>query len=228
MRGFVGPDGQSVLPEGIVDSSLGAEDIQLDLEIQQRLDAILSGELAEDEKAQYKLEVAFTEERSMHHPFMGVISMWSNGGYAHGGGDEAVYFCTAKIDKDGESKMCGHPLDLKWIHKTAAICPSCRNVVDPKDLAGQIGAKLTVQNWATLITKTWLQLGSNADIRIGMLRGDLRRTTEKEQETSRFGGEKLMKVRLEREWAIYPLRNIIRDTAAGASLTGRIRAFLSA
>jgi hypothetical protein len=228
MRGFVKADGTSAVPEGIVDHAIGAENVVLDLEIQKRLDSILSGELAENEKAQYKLEVAFTEDRSVHRPFSGVISMWTNGGYAHGGGDEVVYFCSAAVEKKGETRMCGSPLDLKWIHKRAAVCPVCRNAVDPKELTGQILAKLTVQNWTKLITKTWLQLGSNADIRIGMLKGDLRRATEDEQSTTRFGGEKLLKVRVEREWTIYPLRNILRDTAAGASLAGHIRAFLSA
>ncbi len=226
--GYVDAEGNSAVPEGIVDLAALGEDLTLDAEIEEKLHNIWKEVQTNTKlKAKYKLEVAFTEDRSMHKPFSGFVVALSNGGFAHGGGDEAVYFCTAKIDRDGRSRTCNNPLDLKWVGKTAAVCPKCRNVVDPKNLCGQIYAKLPMQHWATLVTQLFKILDCNADIRIGAMRGDIRRATQQEQARERQG-EHLRAVRTQREWGIYPLENIIKDTAAGADLYGRIRAFLNA
>ncbi len=226
--GFVGADGESNVPNGIVDMASMGEDLTLDQELEEKLHELWKSAAQYTElEAKYKLEIMFTEDRSMHRPFGGFIFAMSNGGFAHGGGDEAIYLCTAKVDKDGQTKTCNNPLDLKWIGKDKAICPKCRNIVNPRDLCGQVYAKLPMQKWATLITRFFQVLDCNADIRIGSLSGDLRRTTAKEMEKSAHG-DKINALRLGRSWSIYPLANIIKDTAAGADLYGRIRAFLNA
>lgn len=226
--GLVGPDGRSALPPGIVDHAEGADSIAVSQEVQDRLDQIFKEGKLEEVKASYKLEVAINEERSMIKPYWGLVTAWTNGGFNHGGGDEAVYFCPSKVDKNGETRTCSAPIDLKWIGKGAALCPTCRNAVLPKELAGQVGFRLTTQNWAAVITRMWLGLGGDADIRLGVMRGQIRaRTEDILKARSLNAGDKLDDLRTKRDWAIYPLRNIIRDTAAGADLQGRIRAFLS-
>jgi hypothetical protein len=227
--GYVKADGSSAVPAGLLDMASLGQDLTLDPEVEERLHQIWKDMQAGVEmRARYKLEVAFTEKRSVHQPFGGFIVAFSNGGFAHGGGDEAVYFCSgSKEGPDGRPRACNAPLDLRWIGKTSAVCPVCRSVVKPRELTGQIYAKLSVQHWATLMTRIFKILDCNADLRIGVLRGDLRAATEKEQERERRGDD-FAKIRSQRTWVVYPLTNIIKDTAAGADLYSRIRAFLSA
>lgn len=227
-RGLVGPDGKSVLPAGVVDSSEGAESVVISEEIQRRLDQIYKEEELDKVKAKYKLELAINDERSTIKPYWGLVTAWTNGGFRHGGGDEAIHFCPVLVEKNGQTRTCSAPIDLKWIGKAAAICPTCRNAIKPADLCGQVGFRATTQNWAIIMTKMWASLGGDADIRLGVMRGKIRaRTDDILQKVSLGAGDKLDDLRLKREWAIYPLKNIIKDTAAGADLTKRVYAFLS-
>jgi len=224
-QGIVGADGRSIVPDGVVDTSYGAESVEVSPEVQARLDDLFKGQDLDNIKARYKLEVAINDERSRDRPFTGLITAWTNGGFNSGGGDEAVYFCSSLVN----DRTCSAPLDLKWIGKHTALCPSCRQAIEPKELAGQIGAKLTFAGWAGLITKIWNRLGGDADIRIGVMTGSLHRRTEDVlQGGMASAGDKLDNLRGKREWSIYPLRNIVKDTAAGADLQGRILAFISA
>ena len=228
-RGYVTVDENdqpvSAVPEGIRDLVRTGDDLSLDPETEEKLHQLWEEAANYSElKAKYKLEVVFTERRSKHAPFSGFVMAWSNGGFAHGGGDEVIYFCTSKNEK---GRQCNNPLDLKWIGGQNAVCPKCRNVIEVEKLMGQIYAKLPHQHWATLITRVFRILDCDADIRLGVLRGDLRTASNAEQERD-LQGDKLNKVRLDRRWVVYPLSNIIKDTSAGADLYGRIRAFLSA
>lgn len=220
----------SAVPEGIRDLASLGDNLLLDPDVEEKLATIfeeLAGENRSELSAKYKIEIAFTEGRSRDKAFGGFIYAVSNGGFAHGGGDEGIYFCTAKIDKNGVTKRCNAPLRPAWVGKEAAVCPECRQATKPKDLMGQVWARLTFQNWARLAERFFHALGGDADIRIGVMKGDLRVLTEDEMERS-SRGEKLDRARVEREWVIYPLANIIKDTAAGATLSSRISAFLKA
>lgn len=225
MSGYVDGEGRSAVPEGIVDMAALGDTVQLSAEVEERVKKALEGlDDPNEVRARYKLEVVFTDERSMHRPFGGFVTAWTNGGFAHGGGDEAVYFCTgARGDR-----RCDSPLELKWLGRDHAVCPVCRSVIDVQDLTGQVWAKLPVQGWTTLVTHMFQKLECDADLRIGMLRGDLIRTTLKEQDRTRASAEAVDRIRHDRRWLRYPLRNVLKDTAAGADLTARIRAFLTA
>lgn len=225
--GLVGADGRSAVPVGIVDHAEGAEDAVVSEEVQKRLNQLFNESGLDSIKAKYKLELAINEERSTIKPYTGMVTAWSNGGFANGGGDESIYFCPMKVDKNGVSKTCSSPIDLRFIGKHAAICPTCRQAVKPKELCGQVGFKLTTQNWAATITRMWLSLEGNADIRLGVMTGGLRaRTDDVLKNASLTAGDKLDGTRGKRRWAAYPLKNIIKDTAAGADLQKRIEAFL--
>lgn len=225
-RGFIGPDGRSNVPMGVVDTSLGADDARLSEVAAKKLEAFMKNLDAETIKAKYKLEVVFTK-RSMFEPFFGIVSAFSNGGFNHGGGDECIYFCTAKIEKNGNTRTCSGPIDLRFIGGKIAICPKCKQTTPPGELAGQVGYKATLQNWGTIIYRIWMQLECDADIRMGLLGGGIRQKTDDVlNKTSLSAGDKLDMTREKREWANYPLRNIIKDTSAGANLEKRISAFL--
>lgn len=230
-QGIVGPDGRSITPEGVTDMAAGGADLVLDDEIEAKLGEIFKGLQDGGEtglKAKFKLEVAFSEHRSLHRPFTGIITAWTNGGFLHGGGDEVVYFCGQKLPKkDGGYRTCATPLALMFVGKRVAVCPSCKRPSKPEDLVGQVIAKLPMQHWVNLLVRMFGHLEYNADIRMGTLEGDLRVANELEAEKERRG-EDFEKVRSQRSWIAYPLKNIVKDTAAGASLSSRVRSFLYA
>jgi hypothetical protein len=232
-RGIVGADGRSVTPDGVYDMAAAGADLILDEDIEQKLSELFKDLKDGGEtglKAKFKLEVAFSEHRSFHQPFTGIVSAWTNGGFLHGGGDEVVYFCGQKLPVEGGSgghKTCATPLALAFVGKRVAVCPTCKQPSKPEDLVGQVIAKLPMQHWASLLVRMMGHLEYNADIRMGTLIGDLRVANEEEGEKERRG-ESLNKVRRQRAWIAYPLKNIIKDTSAGATLASRLRSFLTA
>lgn len=231
MQGQVGADGLSVVPGDLYDMAELGENLALDPEIEEKLQDVFSSTMmAENQKlkAAYKLELVVSSKgRSDHKPFAGMLLAWTNEGFAHGGGDEVVYFCTSKTEKNGVVRTCGAPLDLKWVSREVAVCPACRNALKPAELCGQIFAVLPMQHWATLVLRVFESLNFDADLRLKTTKQDLRAVAGQEQERNR-GGELLHKARVGQEWVIYPLANIMKDTAAGADLYERIRAFLAA
>lgn len=226
-QGLVGPDGSSALSGGLYDMAELAKDAVLDEEVEEKLSKLFSADL-DDARARFKLEVCFSQDRSLHKPFFGMVSVWTNGGFLHGGGDEVVYLCPTKTPgKEGSSITCGEPLHIQFVSKRVAVCPKCKSAHNPSDLVGQIMARLPLQHWVSLIHKMFTRLDCNADIVLEHVEGDIRQANEKEMERDR-GGEMYDAVRNRRIRIAYPLANILKDTSAGAALEGRLRAFLLA
>lgn len=181
-----------------------------------------------DQPAKFLLDIYFNEERSLHHPFSGFLMAWTNGGFAHGGGDEKVYFCPQVVEgKDGMKKRCAAPMPPNLIQHKFGVCLSCKRPSPDKNFVGEVYFKLPIESWAPVIQRYFFRLECNADIRLGIMRGDLRAATEEEQVRD-LRGEKLEKVRRDREWVRYALKDLIRDGASGATLESRINAFLRA
>lgn len=226
-QGIVGPDGASVLSGGLYDMAELAKDAVLDEEVEEKLSKMFASDLSEA-KARFKLEVCFTQDRSIHRPFLGMVSVWTNGGFLHGGGDEVVYLCPSRLDGKDDSKVtCAEPMHIQFVSKRVAVCPKCKTAHDPKSLVGQVIARLPLQHWVTLMLKMFRRLDCNADLIVEHVDGDIRRANEKEMERDR-GGEIYAQVRANRKRIAYPLAKILQDTAAGATLEGRLRAFLLA
>lgn len=231
--GVVDSKGRSALPEhlraaGVHDTAEGAENLHLDAEIEERLKTLTDELLGHDIQAEYKLEFMFNEQRSVHKPFYGLVVAWTNGGFAHGGGDEAVYFCPKEIERDGLKKFCSHRIELKFVGKNVAVCPGCSSAIEPKELAGQIGYRLSAQGWVEVMVRAFTRLDCKADIRIGYFPENIIKATQLELEKDR-GGEVLnQQVRRKRQWVRYPLRNILKDTASGRSVRSCFRSFLLA
>lgn len=225
VTGSVGSDGRSATD--IHDMAALAGDAELPPELATQLENIMKSELVQPDKAKFKLELYLQEKRSLKEPFGGMLLAWTNGGFAHGGGDEVVYFCPAKTERDGQQVGCGAPLALQYVGKTVVVCPECRQASDPRDLVGQVYAKLDVQGWARMITKFFMKLESNADIRLGIMTGDLHAASQIEAE-GEHRGDVLDGGRRKRHFVCYTLESIIKDTAGGADLYTRIKAFLTA
>lgn len=191
---------------------------------QKALDELLSTK----HLAKYKLEVMFGDDRSMHRPFSGSISFWESGSKLHGGGDSKLYVCDSVVP-GREARGCGAFIPDSANGLNFIVCPKCNTMWRNEEIVGEIWFRLTMHKWAEVLLKWFQRLEHNADIRLKYARKDIRSVAEREQD-HQMGGELLEKARdpESRATAIYPLANIIKDTAAGADLYGRILAFLSA
>jgi hypothetical protein len=219
--GAIGSDGRSVLPPGVIDHA--SQQHTYTPEQEAKAIELFSGLGFDTIKAKYKLEVMFVDDRSVHKPFGGVVSAWTNGGYFNGGGDETVYFCPIE---HSPGVFCSAPITGAFLGGSVAICEKCRRPSVPRNLVGQFFARLPFQHWASTLTNMFRLLGSDADLRVGLMTGDIMGSAALAM--GRGDGDALTKLRTERKWVVYPLASIIKDTSTGSEVEARIRAFLSA
>jgi hypothetical protein len=222
--GMVSADGKSALPEGIFDMSDPALIAELGEEAEKKIREIVS-EFEGGIVARYKLEVFFNT-RYRDKPYHGLVMAFTNGGFDHGGGDAAIYFC-AKPDPNDPTKYCHGIVPLEFINKKMALCPKCQRPSRPTELAGQVGYYQTTQFWAATLLRAYRAVECNADIMLHHYEGDLRGVTELEQK-KQMHGEKLNALRAQRRAVVYTQARIVEDVTAGASLEARFRAFLMA
>lgn len=185
-------------------------------------------------KARFRIEVFFMGGPRKTVNVRGVVAVWTNGGYLHGGGDAAVYLCPQMVD----GRACMEPIDMQFVTSRPAadrpnqmeqviVCTKCRRISRTADLTGQIMYNATTQAWALILTQLFHLLSCSADIIISIERESLHRATELEM-TGKPHGAAYARVSAKRECITYPLANIIADTASGAGLEQRFRAFLEA
>lgn len=231
--GLVNAAGESAINQltgdaSIFDMAAAGEGLKVSAEVEEGIGSLMASMKEEDENnAKFLLDIYFNEERSIHRPFSGFLMAWTNGGFAHGGGDEKVYFCPNKVDRDGVTKICAAPMPPNLIKHKIGICVSCQRPSHDRDFVGEVFFKLPMQSWAAVIERYFFRLNCNTDIRIGVMRNNLMSAAGAEQ-TSEQRGEVLKKVRMQREWVRYSLHSIIKDGSGGATLAARINAFLRA
>jgi hypothetical protein len=186
--------------------------------------AALDKLLSDKELAKYKIEIMFERKRSKTAPTFGMMSFWESGAKFHGGGDTKMYFCAGKKMKVNDCDIFIPDSSNGYGH---LVCPRCKNVWKGEQVDGEVGAKLTMQNWAGVLLKYFMKLDARADIYMKFPKYDIRVLTQMEQDKQMMG-DALAKARGDKQKCIYPLKNIIRDTAAGADLYSRFLAFLRA
>jgi hypothetical protein len=174
--------------------------------------------------AKYKLEIFFTQGRSLRRPYPGAISVWSSGTMLHGGGDTNVHFCPGKKLKfnDCTGFIPNHAQGYGFL-----VCPTCQHVWQEHEVDDLVQYNLTTQNWAIAILKFFTRLGHNADLYLKHPLHDLRKASDLEQK-KQWMGEKLSVVRTQRVKVNYTLARIIQDTSAGKDLLSCIYGFLTA
>ena len=171
--------------------------------------------LVEKGRAKYKIEVFFSRRYRPNQPTPGALSFWLSGSKLHGGGDEKIYLCPrCSILILPSAQGYGH-----------LVCSKCGTVWKGEQTHGEIFHRLTTQNWAQLLYHWFRVLEFNADFYMKRPRLDIRSASSLEQ-ARQLGGEHLTVARQQRETAIYPLYHLLKDTSTGASIQGRINAFL--
>jgi hypothetical protein len=178
--------------------------------------------------ARYKIEVQFGKSRSTWKPFHGAMSLYLSGTKLNGGGDEKLYMCPRE-ECSGIILPIERFVQETATHKAIARvpCPKCQLMWDENALVGEVFFNLTAKNWAEAIHKMFVRLDHNADIYLKYHRDDIRYQASLEVAKG-AGGEEIAKARTSRGLHIYPLRNIIKDTGAGAQLYDRFLAFINA
>lgn len=212
----------------IFDMVAKGNDMVVSPEIEGQVKALM-GQITERDqlKAKFVLDLFFTEARSLTKPVTGVLMAWTNGGALNGGGDEKVYFCPKKVDRNGQTSICGAPIPPNLIRHNIGICLACKQPSEDKNFIGEVLFKLPMDTWPKVLERYFYRLECNADVRICVFKGDIKQAAQAEQERQ-MHGDKLRKIRGEREWVRYALPSIIKDTSAGATLQGRLKAFLNA
>lgn len=226
MSNFHGPEASAALYEGRDQRDIELSDEEVKA-VTERM-ASLKKFFGEKVQAKYKIEVQFGKARSMYNPFHGAMSLYLSGTKLNGGGDEKLYLCPRQDCK-------GIILPIKrFVEETAegkavarVPCSTCQVMWPENELVGELLFNLTAKKWAEAIHKMFARLDHNADIYLKYHRDDIRYLAAIEVARS-ASGEEIAKARTSRGLHIYPLKNIIKDTGAGAQLYERILAFINA
>lgn len=167
-------------------------------------------------KAKFKIELMFGPKRTVTGPNVVVIQCWESGKRFHGGGDDLMYFCRDVESEEG----CWAPITGDRIASGVAFCFNCGQV-SARRLTGQRFMKVPTKILAEHVANIWRQLDQKADIYCKYDRDDIRYKVIEEKK----GAAEAHRLR---GLFIYPLKNILKDTAAGASVESRFEAFFKA
>jgi hypothetical protein len=177
-------------------------------------------------KAKFKLEIMFGKQRSTSMPTPGVLSFWGSGAKLHGGGDDKLYLCPgADLKQNG----CRVLLLDSYNTSQGIVCPTCGTIWRHEEVIGELFFNLPMRKWAEVIYKYYRLCDYNADIYLKHARDDIRSISMAQVDKTTWKGSQVLEnTRARRARHIYPLRNIIKDTSAGADLLSRFYAFLVA
>lgn len=176
--------------------------------------------------AKYKLEILFGKARSNKEATPGALTFWASGSKMHGGGDDKLYLCPGRSLQMND---CQAALQESYNAGGQIVCPACGNIWKSEACIGELFFKLTMRGWAEVTYRYFRQFDYDCDIYLKHAREDIRSVAlaQKERQTWK-GSQMLSSSRDKRARHIYPLRNIVRDTSAGADLLSRFYAFLTA
>lgn len=202
-----------------------AEDDVEDPELEKRIRSVFEDPTLH---AKYRIQVMFNEERSEYKAYRGFIVMWFHNNNDYGDGDRSLYLCPKKVEVKGALKPCSAPIPPALISnpKGLAVCPRCKQASDPRELTGQIFARLPTQRWAKLVTRVFGLLECAADIEIDYIQSDIRAATAEQHD--RFHRDALKIARSNRKQVTYLLRRLVQDTSNGTLVEQAIYNFLKA
>lgn len=223
MNDFFGPKQQQLLDKARADPNYLIQELTPEelTTVERKRKAM--AELFKIEKviATYKIEVNFGKDRSTSGHFPGSIIVFRSGSAFDGGGDEPLFPCP-------DDRCPGFiPPNLVSSMLRLAVCPKCRRQFKQSELYEMKLFRLTAQDWAKVLARYFIRLGSDADIYMKTHPIDIRVRTH--NELARFrGGSTINAARAKRVRVLYSLHSIYKDLSNGAELESRLRAFLVA
>jgi hypothetical protein len=176
--------------------------------------------------ARYKLEVMFGKTRSSRNPTPGMLSFWHSGSKFHGGGDEKLYLCPGA---SLQMNTCNSLLQEEYNVTEGVVCPACGTIWKHEQVIGELLFNLPMRKWAEVLHRYFKLCDYNCDIYLKHAPSDIRSVSLAQADRATWKGSQMLEgTRQKRARIIYPLRNIVHDTNAGADLLGRFYAFLTA
>lgn len=180
--------------------------------------------LEQDQKAKYKIEVMFRHTRRTTGLIDGSLGIWESGTKLNGDGDAKAYFCPSVERKRGTCTALIPDTSAGFGYLT---CANCGVSWKESEVYGEIFFKLPYEKWAEVLVLHYARCGHNADIYLKYPKHDVRKIAAMEQ-AKQLHGREYERLRTEKVLYIYPLRRIIKDTSAGATLYDRFKALLTA
>lgn len=170
-------------------------------------------------RAKWKIEVTFVKNRTLTGLNAVGIQVWESGKHFHGGGDALAFFC--QDSRDGHNEGCGGIIPQDNVAPNGiAYCPHCKRAVNAQYLANIRLGNVYMDSLAKSLANLFRQLGSNADIFIKFHKMDVRYIALERAK----GPDVAAKLK---GMHIYPLKNILKDTANGADIVNRMKAFIT-
>lgn len=172
-------------------------------------------------RAKFKIEVTFIHGRNVRGENTCGIQVWESGKRFHGGGDQLMFVCTDTTEEDPRKRQgCGGFIYADDITHGMAFCRNCKRQVNSTKLGVVYTMKKPTKVIAEKCADFFRMLGSNADLYLKFHKTDVRyiamERVKGPEVASRLKG-----------MHIYPLKNILKDTAYGSDLVDRFYAFLT-
>jgi hypothetical protein len=189
-------------------------------------------------RADYKIQLWFKSDRKRDSAAY-TLSFWESGKRLHGGGDEMMFICRRHHDAPKVTAKsrpfdvvtpkhievgplgCGMLIPGGLVQAGFVICPHCQTQHQTELIGDSIFYRTSMQKAAQILEQWWRKLACNADIYVKYCPVDPRVSLMSKTMTPR-------RVRELKGLTIYPLKNIIADTAVGSTVESRFKALLTA
>ncbi len=168
--------------------------------------------------AKYKIEILFGPKRTMTGPNVVRIGLWESGTKLHGGGDASLFFC-----KDGtvdHGAGCWAPILPRNVRGAVAYCNACNGAINSSKLTVHKEGYIKTKTLAAEVARLFRTLDNSADLYCKFNRDDIHYISMLRQH-GKAKAEKLLGLH------IYPLKNMLKDIAAGATVESRVYAFIT-
>ena len=176
--------------------------------------------------AKYKLEIIFGKVRTGRGLTPGAVTFWANGTKFHGGGDDKLYLCPGRRQRKSD---CEAVLQAAYNSAIGITCPACGVTWPNEEVIGEIFLNLDMRKWALALYNLFCRFECDCDLYLKHAATDVRSIAIAQSKQQTWAGSKnLEKARSTRARVIYPLRNIITDTSAGADPLRRFYDFITA
>lgn len=184
-------------------------------------------------RADFKIQIWFRSDRSMHKPVAYSLSFWESGKRLHGGGDEMMFICRrhshapklkpfdVAMAKTKSVRGCDGLIPGGLADSGVIVCPHCHAKHKPDQIGDSIFYRTSIDQAADVLAKWWRKLGGRADLYAKYNPTDPRSIMMAQNYDYRTAREK-------KGLTIYPLQNILKDTLNGATLESRIKSFITA
>ena len=189
-------------------------------------------------KGKYKIQIWFRSDRSLTKPIAFSLSAWQSGMRLHGGGDEMMFLCrkhkNAKDAMPAEVKFmasasnanltkrgCGLFIPGENNINGTVVCPHCGIQHHEESIGDSVFYRLSADKAAAVLVDWYRKLDSCADIYAKYSPVDPRTVNMAKEQDIKTAREK-------KGLTIYPWTNILQDTANGATLESRFKAFILA